>query len=120
MIPGATRLALLGACPWLSYFAPSALPRQANSGCAFFVSLLHKKRAASPPLLNNEVRTTPGLGIQTLLNLIARLAQRGLHTRDVVDTIQQNKVMNHPVVSRRRYFNTGILQLARISLPFVS
>src|ERR1700752_1452905 len=24
--PGATRLALLGACPWLSYFAPSALP----------------------------------------------------------------------------------------------
>jgi hypothetical protein len=25
--PGATRLALLGACPWLSYFAPLALHR---------------------------------------------------------------------------------------------
>ena len=29
--PGATRLALLGACPWLSYFAPTAL-HQLNLG----------------------------------------------------------------------------------------
>jgi len=29
--PGATRLALLGACPWLSYVAPSAL-HQLNLG----------------------------------------------------------------------------------------
>ena len=27
LYPGATHLALLGACPWLSYFAPSALRR---------------------------------------------------------------------------------------------
>jgi len=25
-LPGATRLTLFGACPWLSYFAPLALP----------------------------------------------------------------------------------------------
>jgi len=25
LFPGATRLALLGACPWLTYFAPLAL-----------------------------------------------------------------------------------------------
>jgi hypothetical protein len=25
LLPGATRLTLFGACPWLSYFAPSAL-----------------------------------------------------------------------------------------------
>jgi len=30
MTPGATRLALLGACPWLPYFAPLAL-RTVNS-----------------------------------------------------------------------------------------
>jgi hypothetical protein len=30
-VPGATRLALLGACPWLSYFAPSALPQMCPS-----------------------------------------------------------------------------------------
>ena len=31
--PGATRLALLGACPWLLYFAPLALRREGAFFC---------------------------------------------------------------------------------------
>ena len=34
-VPGATRLTLFGACPWLSYFAPSALP---HSHCPWLSS----------------------------------------------------------------------------------
>src|SRR6185369_331856 len=59
-------------------------------------------------------------GTQTFLNFIARLAERGLHACNLVDTVEQNEVVNHAVVSRGGYFNTGILQLARIGFALVS
>ena len=59
-------------------------------------------------------------GIKTFLDFIARLAQRGLHPCDLIDTVEQNEVVNHAVVSRRSYFNAGILQLARISFALIS
>src|ERR1051326_7599111 len=35
-LPGATRLTLFGACPWLSYFAPSALPHSRCPWLSYF------------------------------------------------------------------------------------
>src|ERR1051326_8930019 len=35
-VPGATRLTLFGACPWLSYFAPSALPHSRCPWLSYF------------------------------------------------------------------------------------
>ena len=43
-IPGATRLAPLGACPWQSYFAPSALVLEFRLGGKAESALVHKFR----------------------------------------------------------------------------
>ena len=69
-VPGATRLTLFGACPWLSYFAPSALPHSRCPWLSYFApSALPHSRCPGyhiPRLRRCRTLVAPGYHIPRL------------------------------------------------------
>lgn len=62
----------------------------------------------------------PRLLLQCIANCVTGLLKGRLNSCYVMDRIQEDKVVDHTVVTSRRYCNFGLFEFARIGLALVA
>src|SRR5215472_5889169 len=61
-----------------------------------------------------------GLRLQSRTNSVACLGESSLHTRHVADRVEQDEVMDHPVVAGCGHWNASVHEFAPVGLALVA